>query len=256
MEPHLITLVDALRQAATPEEHTGRLRLPPERELGARLAMSRATLREQLSSLEMLGFLHRTQGRGTYLEVPDANFMRLYFSLAMRLGHISGPQFERARELLELSVAAEAATLASPEDVRALRADVDAMVESSLAGRVEAATDADFTFHHRLFRIVDNPMFDFLHDGIGYVLRDELTARRAAALAAERRAGRDGWETDHVHYEVVDAIEAGDPRAAREAMARHFTLWRDLTARSTPAPTNHSSTGHPAGPVDQPAAGG
>ena len=235
MDPELIGLVDALQRAATPERKTGLLRLPPERELGAELNMSRGALREQLSVLEMLGFVNRTQGRGTYLQVPDASFMQLYFSLARRFGHIGPAQFEQARELLELSVVAEAARKATDEGVRGLREEVEAMIEASRVGAVEEATEADFNFHRRLFGIVGNPMFDFLHEGFAHVMREDLTARRARTLELERQADKPLFETDRVHFDIVDAIEQGDPDAARTAMDRHFELWRSLTGSAAEA---------------------
>ncbi|CAM02754.1 GntR family transcriptional regulator [Saccharopolyspora erythraea NRRL 2338] len=229
MDPELIGLVDALLRTATRERRTGLLRLPPERELGAELNMSRGALREQLSCLAMLGFVNRTQGRGTYLQVPDASFMQVYFSLARRFGHLGPAQFEQARELLEMSVVAEAARRATDADVRSLRDQVDAMIEASGVGAVEEATEADFDFHRLLFGIVGNPMFDFLHEGFAHVMREDLTERRARTLRIEQRAGKPCFETDRVHYDIVDAIERRDPDAARAAMARHFELWRSLT---------------------------
>ncbi|GAA2794602.1 FadR/GntR family transcriptional regulator [Saccharopolyspora taberi] len=237
MDPELIGLVDALQRAATPESRTGLLRLPPERELGAELNMSRGALREQLSVLEKLGFVNRTQGRGTYLQVPDASFMQLYFVLARRFGHIGPAQFEQARELLELSVVAEAARKATSADVAGLRAEVAAMIEGSRIGAVEVAIDADFNFHRRLFGIVGNPMFDFLHEGFAHVMREDLTKRRARTLEVERQADKPLFETDRVHYDIVDAIERADPDAARAAMERHFELWRRLTAETEPEAT-------------------
>jgi hypothetical protein len=42
-------------------------------------------------------------------------------------------------------------------------------------------------------------------------------------------SGKESWDTDHVHYEIVEAIEVGEPAAACDAMARYFALWRRLT---------------------------
>ncbi|TQM37949.1 FadR/GntR family transcriptional regulator [Pseudonocardia cypriaca] len=222
----LSSLVRSLAEQAVPEPGTGRLRLPTERELGASLQVSRGSLREQLSMLEMLGFLDRTQGRGSYLQVPDAGFLRLYFDLSRQLGQLTHDQFSAAREMLEVSVAEAAAERVAEDDVAELRALVDAMVLAAGAGDHERALEADLAFHRRLFTVVDNPIFTLMRDGLAHVLRGAIVDRRR--LAAEREPQADGSPrpSDAVHYEVVEALAARDGAAAGAAMRRHFVVWR------------------------------
>lgn len=222
-------LVEALLGEVTPDA-AGRLKLPPERELGVSLDLSRNMLREQLSTLETLGFVNRTQGRGTFLDAPDATFMRLYFRLGLQLGHISEDQFGQARRMLELAVVEELVEVASDRDVQRLRAEVDRMVAASAAGEVAAATAADFAFHRMLYRIVDNPLFNLVHDGLSHVLRDIVAERRARAAEVEKPRPDGRREVDVVHYELVEALEARDIVAARRATRRHFDVWASLTS--------------------------
>ncbi|WP_313817763.1 FCD domain-containing protein [Citricoccus sp.] len=222
-------LVEALLDEVTPDA-AGRLKLPPERELGVSLDVSRNMLREQLGTLETLGFVNRTQGRGTFLDAPDAAFTQLYFRLALRLGHITEDQFGQARRMLEQAVVEEAVKTASDRDLERLRTEVDRMVDASAAGDVTTATAADFAFHRYLYRIVDNPVFNFMHDGLSHVLRDVVAERRAQAAEVEQ-PGPDGRrEVDIVHYELVEALEARDVEAARRATRRHFEVWSSLTS--------------------------
>ena len=208
-----------LRDLATIDDETGARRLPPERELGDALGVSRGALREQLAVLERLGFLHRTQGRGTYLASPSYDFVRTYFRIARELGYLTDDEFSESRVLLEEAVAEAAARRATPEQVEQLRRDVDRMLASEAAGDVEAARDADLAFHRRLQRMVDNSVLRFLHEGLSHVLRDDIAARR---LGGAGEAPGERNPADAVHYEIIDAIEAGDPDAARLAMRRHF----------------------------------
>lgn len=221
-------LVQKLAAQATPERGSGRLRLPTERELVASLDISRGSLREQLSTLEMLGFLDRTQGRGSYLRVPDATFIQLYFGLSSQLGHLSGPQFRSAREMLELSVAEAAARLASADDVDDLRALVDQMVAASGEGDDERALEADLDFHRRLFLVVDNPVFAILHAGLSHALRDEVMARRRRAAERMPLGPGETRIVDTVHYEIVDAVSERNADGARIAMRHHFEVWSSL----------------------------
>ncbi|MFE8885574.1 FadR/GntR family transcriptional regulator [Pseudarthrobacter enclensis] len=227
MAKDLAGLVESLISEASSEESTGRLRLPAERTLGASLDLSRGMLREQLATLELLGFIDRTQGRGTYLEAPDSGFIQLYFRLALRLGHISAAQFTQAREMLEIAVVEQAAVMATPAEVATLRSHIDRMVEATSRGDVDKAITADFDFHRGLFELVDNPIFNFLQDGLRDVLRDVVAERRRKALAVVESTS--DFITDQVHYGITDALAKNDPDAARAAMRRHFDVWRAIT---------------------------
>ncbi len=228
----LAALLQNLAERAIPEAETGRLRLPTERDLVASLDMSRGALREQLSMLEILGFLDRTQGRGSYLNAPDAHFIRLYFDLCRQLGHLSNEQFSSAREMLEVSVAEAAARKATADDVDDLRDLVDQMIRASGDGNDDRALEADLEFHSRLYRIVDNPIFTLLHDGLIHALRSEVVERRRVAVEREPLLPGKTRVIDTVHYGIVEAIGERDTEGARLAMRRHFTIWSSLTGSS------------------------
>ncbi|MEV7086094.1 FCD domain-containing protein [Streptomyces sp. NPDC093085] len=227
-------LVQELAGLAAAESGTDRLRLPTERELVERLDISRGALREQLSMLEALGFLDRTQGRGSYLRVPDATFVQLYFDLSEQLGHLRQDQFRGAREMLELSLAEAAARRADADDVDRLRELTDEMVAATAEGDDTRALEADLEFHRRLCLIVDNPVFNLMHEALGHVLRSDMEVRRFAVAQLPLPPGENRI-IDTVHYGIVDALHARDGAAAREAMRRHFTVFARLTGEPRPA---------------------
>ncbi|MGN6218039.1 MAG: FadR/GntR family transcriptional regulator [Microbacterium sp.] len=217
MPDPLELLVARLLELATIDEVTGMRRLPPERELCDALGMSRGTLREQLAVLERLGFITRTQGRGTFLSSPSYDFVRTFFAISRELGHLTDDEFSESRVLLEEALAEAAARRATPDEVAELRAVVDRMVASQAAGDSVDAHEADVAFHRRLQTVVDNSVLQFLHEGLSHLLRDDIAARRLAVAEAPEDA-----RTDSIHYDIVDAIAAGDPAGARHAMRRHF----------------------------------
>ncbi|MGK9149108.1 FCD domain-containing protein [Plantibacter flavus] len=228
----LEALVGRLVDLAIPEPGTTARRLPPERELGEALQMSRGALREQLSVLELLGFLHRTQGRGTYIDAPGDAFVRSWFTISRQLGYLTDEQFASSRRLLEESVAEAAAGIVTDEQVALLRGDVDRMIAATRADDHDAALDADVAFHSRLNAIVDNPILGLLHEGFSHVLREAIRTRRLLAVEVESPDADGVRTTDSVHYAVVDALAARDPEASRRAMRRHFEDWLDLGVES------------------------
>jgi GntR family transcriptional repressor for pyruvate dehydrogenase complex len=221
MSDRLELLVSRLLELSTTDE-SGAKRLPPERDLGVALDISRGALRELLSQLENLGVLRRIQGHGTYIDAPDVTFIRTYFTLMRQLEYLSDDQFADAREMLEATVAASAAASATDAQVERLRSLVDLMIERTAEGDPTGALEADLAFHDALYAIVSNPIFTMLNEGLSHVLRSNMKVRRDLANAIEERSGDGSMNTDTVHYAIVDAIAAHDPDAARAAMHKHF----------------------------------
>ena len=219
MQEPLDRFVCRLLELATADEETGARRLPPERELGDALGMSRGALREQLSVLERLGFLRRTQGRGTYIDTPSYGFVRMYFAIAQSLGYITDPHVAEARVLVEESVAEAAARKATPSQIDELRESLERMNAAEASGDIERAHEADADFHRRLLDMVGNPVLHLLREGLQRALDDDMRARREAVT----RDGS-GTEFDRSHDDIVSAIESGDPEGARIAMRRHFGI--------------------------------
>lgn len=219
MQEPLDRFVVRLLELATVDDETGARRLPPERELGDALGMSRGALREQLSVLERLGFLRRTQGRGTYIDTPSYGFVRMYFTIAQSLGYITDPHVAEARVLVEEAVAEAAALKATPAQIDDLRGSLERMNAAEASGDIERAHEADADFHRRLLGVVDNPVLDLLREGLQRALNDDMRARREAVT----RDGS-GTEFDLSHDDIVAAIATGDPEGARIAMRRHFGI--------------------------------
>ncbi|MCR8669619.1 FadR/GntR family transcriptional regulator [Agrococcus sp. HG114] len=210
-------------------EPDGSRRLVPERELCARLNVSRGALRERLSQLEYIGVLSRRQGHGTYLQAPGPDVIRTYFTTVRALGFLDSAAIAEAREMLETVVAVQAARRATPADAERLRQLVDEMVACTAADDHDAATEADLAFHAGLFRIVDNPVFTMVHSGLAHALQQAMHERRRRAIAAESPDAEGRTATDTIHYPIVDAIAANDPDAARDAIRRHFEIHSLIT---------------------------
>jgi DNA-binding GntR family transcriptional regulator len=79
-------LASQIEQGTLPPGH----RLPPERELAARLGVSRMTFRQAMGRLERRGLITRIQGRGTFVSEPklvhQANLLRGFFQESVGQG--------------------------------------------------------------------------------------------------------------------------------------------------------------------------
>jgi GntR family transcriptional repressor for pyruvate dehydrogenase complex len=201
-----------------------RLRLPAERDLASRLQIQRSTLRERLATLEHLGMLERTQGSGTYVNLMNSDFIRLFFDLALALGYIGADEMEGARELLEREIARQAARVASKEDIDELETICRRMEE---AATTEACLAADYQFHMKLAHSARNPVITLIIEGLSSVLRRVLARRRYVVRSLPDAAA----QQNATHMPIVETLRRRDPEEAMAAMDEHFRVTNELQAK-------------------------
>lgn len=191
-------------------------RLPPEADLAEQLALSRSSLREAVRALTFIGVLRTRQGDGTYVTELDGA------SLLDKLGFVVDlaseqtlVEFFQLRRLLEPTATALAAAQATPDDVAAIEACLDAMAAAEVNGDRDAFIEADLAFHHTVTETVGNVVLSSLLRALG--LRS-LRAHRWRARIDEGAVDRTLAE----HLAILDAIRDRDPEAARAAATAHL----------------------------------
>jgi len=188
-------------------------RLPAERELSLRLGVSRPTVREAMIALELAGLVEVRVGAGaTVLARPggDRALMRLADAGA-------GPvELVRARLVIEPEVAAEAARNATPGQIAALNATLDAM---RAAPDSSAHRAIDRQFHRLIAEATGNAVLATLVEGLWREMFSPLFERmgRLSGLIPNEHTA-----TLAQHAAVAKAIAAHDPAAARAAMQAHL----------------------------------
>jgi len=207
-------IADQLRHLIDQQEYPVGSRLPSERELAEKLGVSRPSVREALIALEVEGFVRIKMGSGVYVlrrdDEPEAR--------EATRQPIEEGSFEvlKARALIESTVAAEAATLASAVDIAALEAIV-ARAEGGDLGQ-EGYLVLDRAFHVTLAGILHNAVIARLV-GEMFDLRMNPYFRRLAAHFETA----DSWrQAAAEHRAVCGALARGDPEAARAAMREHL----------------------------------
>jgi GntR family transcriptional repressor for pyruvate dehydrogenase complex len=193
--------------------------LPPERELAALLGTSRPAVREGLRMLEAQGVL-RTVGAGpgsatVVTALPSEALTRL-LRLHLALSSFRTTDVVEARVMLERRSAELAAENASPAERDRMRAVLDRMGDPTLS--MEEFNELDTDFHVSLADASDNQLVADMTRAIRGAVRDAL-------LEAFR--ARDDWPTTAArlraeHGAIYDAVVAGDPAAAADAVERHI----------------------------------
>ena len=204
-------VADQMRSLIERGEFAPGSKLPAERELAELLAVSRPTVREALIVLEVEGFVHIRMGSGVYVAAPRPP------AELKPADEAEGPfELLQARAVVECAIAEDAARVARPDHIARLD-DILAGMADSLEDRpVALALDRDF--HVAVAGIIGNGTLNrfvrSIHD-----LRLTPYFERLASYFENPMTWRAAMEE---HRAVRDAIAAGDPVAARDAMRAHL----------------------------------
>ncbi len=187
-------------------------KLPSERELAEQFKVSRIAIRESLRALENKGFIITRQGvtGGTFVtELTFEHLSNAFVDLFMA-EKISIPELVQMRVFLEPEIARLAALHKDKESAARLK---DALEQEALPIRSFAEDfDIKTMVHHILAEMCGNHFFEALE-------RSLMVLTRQAIQAVEP-------ETPFIHPagmhdEVVEAVLAGEPDLANEAMKKH-----------------------------------
>jgi DNA-binding FadR family transcriptional regulator len=193
-------------------------RLPTEQELTRAARVSRTVVREAVAALRAEGLVVTRQGVGAFVSAePQRAPFRIDPDKLQSLDDILNVM--ELRLGVEIESAGLAAERASRAQVRAIGAALQAMERAAAQGRV--AVDEDLALHRAIAAGTGNPEFPRFLQFIGR----HLIPRRTVSGLPERMGGRRAYLTliQEEHRRICEAIEAGDPQAARDAMRRHLT---------------------------------
>lgn len=204
-------VVERLREFIEAQDLQPGARLMSERQLAARLGVSRTSVRQGLTALRVLGLVEIRHGDGVYLVHPPGDVIR---SLASEIvdSEIDHPMIWEVREAIEVQAARLAASRRSAKDLREMRGALDSM-EVAVAGGDDGIQE-DRRFHRAIVTAAGNPlllrMTEQLADVIDRTSEASLTlsGRPPVSLAA--------------HRAILDAVESQDEAAAAERMREHI----------------------------------
>jgi DNA-binding GntR family transcriptional regulator len=183
-----------------------------EKDIAARLGISRAPVREGLKELEHQGLVEFIPRKGTFVADFDQEDLVEIYDI---------------RHMMETRVfeTVIGKDCLGAEDFRKLRSIVDEMVElarSDLAmeEKIAAFSEHDIAFHQYIWEKSGRNWSYRILSNLYYQLRLAMMQDLIMEQDIERSAV--------MHYAIVDSLEARDLNGAKEALVRHIaTLWRE-----------------------------
>ncbi|MDP2771367.1 MAG: FadR/GntR family transcriptional regulator [Giesbergeria sp.] len=201
-------IADQLRQLIQSGEFAMGTRLPPERDLAAKMGVSRPSVREALIALEVEGLIEVRMGSGIFVIGRESVRM---------LDNAPGPlEIIRARKLIEGELAAAAARSKDRSLVGDLNESLREM-ERDIAART-LPIHGDRSFHIRIAQASDNSVLQ----AVVTQLFDERNSPLSAQLGSHFEREATWMQAVDEHRTVIEAIALHDPEKARMAMGVHL----------------------------------
>ena len=189
------------------------------------MGVSRASLREALNRLSLMGLVDVRHGSGTFIRATRAMDFMNSLSPMLITDRASVAELLEARLHVESSVAGLAALNATGEDLRRLRSLVDRMVRAVELGDTEGFVAHDLQFHMAVAESSKNQVLVKVVEIVRDLLRqcinrfvDGFPQHVPDAVAC--------------HVRVCEAIGRRDPEAAKRAMEEHIRFLISLNDRN------------------------
>jgi GntR family transcriptional regulator, transcriptional repressor for pyruvate dehydrogenase complex len=197
-------------------------RLPSERKLKEQLNVSRASIREAFSALEMMGLIESRPGEGTFIKgTPDKHLLEP-LSLVLLLEEDISEELIELRRVLEVDSVRLAAERATEAELAEMEGYINDLAASS--GFEEQSVQADRMFHYSIARASHNKVLYYTMISISEVMDFHIKSVRTRLVSKKETMD----EFLRQHQKIFDTIKAQDSSRAMQAMKEHLNYVEGL----------------------------
>lgn len=190
-------------------------KLPSERDMAESLGVSRASVREALTTLEAIGILEIKPGEGTFVKHTNDAETFAPLTLVLTVERNSGAQLMEVRRVLETEMAALAAERATEENLRKIE---DLLIQMKDAHSPHDAVETDLRFHFAIAEATQNKILVRLINTIADLMHHTFKGKREKMYAHSPS----GQRVIREHEAIYQAIKKKAPEEARAKMLEHI----------------------------------
>jgi len=199
-------------------------KLPPERTLAEMFNVSRASIREAFSAMEIIGLIEVRPGDGSFVtNLNMAPFINTIAPLFVKNEEMEDELLE-FRKMLELEAAKLAAGKGKPEEIILLEGPINSMKAAIEKNDINMGAEADIRFHKILFSLSNNYILTKSAEYIGYILESSVKFNRAKIL----KDSENSKVLYEQHKEIYEAIRNNDAQSAVEMMNKHLDFVKQI----------------------------
>ncbi len=220
-------VADQIRGLITSERLAEGDRLPPERDLAERFAVSRPMVSQALRMLSLMGLVEIRQGSGAYVLRRPQDMVAASVGLMLDLDQGPLGDLAELRLWLETLGAVHAAERGEPAG---LSGSLQRLAGAT--GSAAAWIAADTVFHASVVRAAGNAYLTAMYEGVHTAVlsqEHELWVRTEAEPGWLAGPGRSVLLD--IHQAIYDAVAAGDASRARAAVLHHHEMMLEHLGR-------------------------
>jgi len=200
-------------------------KLPSERELKENLDVSRASIREAFSALEMIGLIESRPGEGTFIKTDAEDNLLEPLSLVLLLEENVAQELIEVRKVLETDCVKLAAERIEEEEVEKLSDLLQKMKERT--GFEQESIELDRDFHHTIAEAARNKVLFYVMTSIMDAMDFHIKHTRTKLVS--RPETMDQFTVQH--EKIFQAVRDGDQEKAMEHMSNHLDYVEKLINR-------------------------
>ena len=199
-------------------------RLPPERTLAEMFNVSRASIREAFSAMEVIGLIDVRQGEGSYItDLNIAPFINTIAPLFVRNESMETDLLE-FRKMIEIEAVKLAANKHENADLTLLKKNLESMHLALQKNDINMGAEADIQFHKAIFDLTGNVVLLKAAEFTAYILESSVKFNRTKILKDHSNSKI----LYHQHNQIYQAIKHGNAELATEIMDKHLNFVKEI----------------------------
>lgn len=192
-------------------------KLPSERELSVQLGVSRASIREALRALEVIGLLSCRQGEGNFIKENFENSLFEPLSIMFMLNKSKPQEVFELRTIIEAETAALAAKLITEEELKELKQVIEMMKNCE---DEDQQSKLDKEFHYNIAKASKNFLIETILNTVSILIDSLIKDARLQILKKESNKN----VIDYDHERIYNALAKHDSQEAATIMRMHMEL--------------------------------
>jgi DNA-binding FadR family transcriptional regulator len=188
-------------------------RLPSERELAEKLEVSRASVREALKALKMLGLIETKHGGGNFINYNFEDSLLEPLSIVFLLLGSKSEDIIEVRKIIEPEIAALAAKNITKEQVIELKEIAN---ELNITSDIEKCASLDKKFHYKIAQASGNNLISTIMFSVSSLIEKYIKNSKVHTFNKEL--------VKIQHDEICRALEEHDSIDATAIVKKHLEL--------------------------------
>lgn len=206
-------VMEQIKDIVKEGELKGGDKLPSERDLCEKLKVSRASIREALKALQMLGLIQSKHGGGNFINDNFENSLLEPLSIIFLLLGSKSKDVIEIRKIIEPETAALAAKNITKEQLKELKEISD---ELNTTSNLEACASLDKKFHYKIAQASGNHLISTIMFSLSSLIEKYIENSKVHTFNKELIGLQ--------HEEIYKALETHNTAAAAVAVKKHLDI--------------------------------